>query len=153
MDHGILTTRYNNDTFMQSIIWRQTNNYTGCIYNLKTRISNTNLYDKPYFVLEMNNTTNLVMGIGVIENKISIINESIYINCYLNRYTYKGTIRKSINKDNFSVSDKLYFETQIEDVLFKGKGHMKRGQSMTHFPKHKITDEHIIFLKRIVYEE
>jgi len=153
MNYGILTTRYNDETYMETLRWRQTNNYTGCIYNLKTRISNTNLYDRPYFVLEMNNTTNQVMGIGVIENKISVKTESIYANRYLNRYTYRGSVRKTINKDNLSETDKLYFETHIEDVLFKGKGHMKRGQSMTHFPKHKMTDDHILFLKKIVYEE
>ena len=71
MNYGILTTRFTTETYLENIKWREKNNYKGCIYNLKNRISDQNLYDKPYFVLEMNNEINKVMGIGVIKNKIS----------------------------------------------------------------------------------
>ena len=69
MNYGILTTRFTTETYLENIKWREKNNYKGCIYNLKNRISDQNLYDKPYFVLEMNNEINKVMGIGVIKNK------------------------------------------------------------------------------------
>jgi len=153
MDHGILTTRFNEDTYMETMRWRETHNYNGCIYNLKTRISHTNLYDRPYFVLEMNNSTNEVMGIGVIENKVSSVIEHVYENRYLNRYTYKGAIRVPLIKENLTDEDKSFYDTHIKNILFYGKGHMKRGQSMTHFPKHKMKPSHISFLKKIVYQE
>jgi|TARA_A100001015_G_scaffold316528_2_gene431030 hypothetical protein len=150
MEHGILTTRFTDDTYTEMVRWIETNQYTGCIYNLKNRISDRNLYDKPYFVLEMNNTTNTVMGIGVIHNHVSY-KENVYSNPYLNRYTYKGKHRITIIKDELSEKDRLYLETNIERLLFYGKGHMKRGQSMTHFPKHKITTKHMEFLNKLVY--
>ena len=80
MNYGILTTRFTTETYLENIKWREKNNYKGCIYNLKNRISDQNLYDKPYFVLEMNNEINKVMGIGVIKNKISKRKVKIYSN-------------------------------------------------------------------------
>ena len=50
MNYGILTTRFTTETYLENIKWREKNNYKGCIYNLKNRISDQNLYDKPYFV-------------------------------------------------------------------------------------------------------
>ena len=155
MSYGILTTRYNNDTYYEYIRWKQNNNYTGCIYNLKTKISYQNLYDRPYFVLEMNNDMNKIMGIGIIKNKISLKKAQIFSNPYLNRYCYEGKKHKTIfsqgetclSKEDYDLLFQLF-----EKNIFYGKGHMKRGQSMTHFPQSKMKKEHIDFLIKLMDE-
>jgi len=156
MNYGILTTRFTTETYLENIKWREKNNYKGCIYNLKNRISDQNLYDKPYFVLEMNNEINKVMGIGVIKNKISKRKVKIYSNPYFNRYCYEGNKLKKLYdiKNNKSLLEKEIYDNFIElfeKIIFYGKGHMKRGQSMTHFPKKKISKLHIELLESILY--
>jgi|TARA_B110000483_G_scaffold29932_1_gene36344 hypothetical protein len=156
MNYGILTTRFTTETYLENIKWREKNNYKGCIYNLKNRISDQNLYDKPYFVLEMNNEINKVMGIGVIKNKISKRKVKIYSNPYFNRYCYEGNkfIKLYDIENNKSLLEKEIYDNFIElfeKIIFYGKGHMKRGQSMTHFPKKKISKLHIELLESILY--
>ena len=156
MNYGILTTRFTTETYLENIKWREKNNYKGCIYNLKNRISDQNLYDKPYFVLEMNNEINKVMGIGVIKNKISKRKVKIYSNPYFNRYYYEGKkfIKLYDIENNKSLLEKEIYDNFIElfeKIIFYGKGHMKRGQSMTHFPKKKISKLHIELLESILY--
>ena len=143
MDYGILTTRFTNETYMENERWREVNNHSGCIYMSKTKVSNSLSYDKPYFVLEMNNSINKVMGIGIISIKLSPNREKIYSNYYYNRYMYKGSKR-------IDIEDDAEFIELFEKPLFYGKGHMKRGQSMTHFPYKKMTTQHIDCLKRIM---
>ena len=113
-------------------------------------------YDKPYFVLEMNNEINKVMGIGVIKNKISKRKVKIYSNPYFNRYCYEGNkfIKLYDIENNKSLLEKEIYDNFIElfeKIIFYGKGHMKRGQSMTHFPKKKISKLHIELLESILY--
>ena len=145
MDYGILTTRFTNETYMENKRWREINQYEGCIYMSKSKISNSLSYNKPYFVLEMNNTTNKVMGIGIISIKLTAKREKIYSNYYYNRYMYKGTEHLSLSE----IEDDEFIEL-FERPLFYGKGHMKRGQSMTHFPYKKMTKQHIDCLKRLM---
>lgn len=145
MDYGILTTRFTNETYMENKRWREINQYEGCIYMSKSKISNSLSYNKPYFVLEMNNTTNKVMGIGIISIKLTPKREKIYSNYYYNRYMYKGTEHLSLCE----IQDDEFIEL-FERPLFYGKGHMKRGQSMTHFPYKKMTKQHIDCLKRLM---
>lgn len=155
MEYGILTTRYDNETYNEYIRWRQNNNYSGCIYNLKKRISDNNLYDRPYFVLEMNNDINKIMGIGIIHNKISLKKVNIFSNPYFNRYCYEGKKHRLIYSNEGTCLTKedsdILFDL-FEKIIFYGKGHMKRGQSMTHFPHTKMKKEHIDFLIKLMAE-
>jgi hypothetical protein len=155
MNYGILTTRFNNETYYEYKRWKQNNNYTGCIYNLKKRISDYNLYDRPYFVIEMNNDINKIMGIGLIQNKISLRKANIYSNPYFNRYCYEGKKHILIYDDlegksclSQEDSDNLFL--LFEKIIFYGKGHMKRGISMTHFPLSKMKKKHIHFLVKLM---
>lgn len=145
MEYGILTTRFTTQTYMENKRWRESNDHTGCMYMAKTKISSSLSYDKPYFVLEMNNTTNKVMGIGIISIKLSQKREKVYTNYYYNRYMYRGSKHMSLEEN-----DDPEFIELFERVLFYGKGHMKRGQSFTHFPYKKMTPQHIHCLKRLM---
>jgi hypothetical protein len=148
MDYGLLTTRFTNETALENKRWRESNEYKGCMYLLKSKISDRLDYNKLYFVLEMNNSINKIMGIGIISIKHSGCREKIYSNTYYNRYMYKGSTRVDVFRDGDYCIDRVdEFIEYFEDPLFRGKGHMKRGQSMTHFPYKKMTPKHIELLK------
>jgi len=149
MEYGILTTRFTNETYEENRRWREANNYVGCIYMSKTKISDSLPYDKPYFVIEMNNSINKIMGIGVINIKHCVNRENIYSNLYYNRYMYKGPKHIALHDGDKYVLDEELIEL-FETPLFYGKGHMKRGQSMTHFPYKKMSEDHVKCLKRIL---
>ncbi|ADX06185.1 hypothetical protein 162285360 [Organic Lake phycodnavirus 1] len=151
MDYGILTTRFTDETFVENERWRTSNDYKGCMYLLKSKISDHLDFNKPYFVLEMNNSINKIMGIGIISIKHNRPHDKIYSNKYYNRYMYKGSIRVPVFQDDTYCVDRVDELIELfEDPLFRGKGHMKRGQSMTHFPYKKMTPKHIELLKHYV---
>lgn len=130
----ICVTRFNNKTFQENIIYKNNNNLIGTIYGSPTKISDKILPDTSILVLEMNNSTNKIEGIGYIKNKIFIDEKKIKIyndNNY-NRYIYKSNIR--IDKQNFSNYEKLIIE-QIENLLFKSYNHCKRGHGIQSIPK------------------
>lgn len=150
MEYGILTTRFNNDTFFENIRWRQNHNFKGCIYSLRTKVSPYLTYNKPFFVLEMNNSINKIMGIGIISLIRLQEREIIYSDPSYNLYTYKGNHYISIyENDDYNLENKDLFIELFEKPLFYGKGHMKRGQSMTQFPAHKVTKKHIDYLLKL----
>ena len=70
--HYIATTRFNNATWNENTRWKQTNNWDGCIYNSPTELPINIPYQALVFVLEMNNDTNQIMGVGLIRNRRSV---------------------------------------------------------------------------------
>ena len=72
----------------------------------------------------------------------------IYIDNNYNRYTYRG--KERILRDTIKKYMKI---EELENDLFKGKGHLKRGQGITNVTK-KITNKYLdpivnIFKNRI----
>ena len=124
-----MVTRFDNKTFLENSRWRENNNYKGCIYNSPTLI-NTNIpLLCELFIIEMNNSLNEIIAIGKIINKINLNQKfKIYEENNYNRYTYKGKYR--INREDIKY---LNIE-ELENILFKGKGHLKRGQGITAVP-------------------
>ena len=90
----------------------------------------------------MNNTTNKIEGIGVIRNANRHDKYyCIYNTGNFNRYTFTGKYRMDRSELIASNPDLV---KMLDQVLFKGKGHSKRGDSITLFPKkimHKLLDE------------
>jgi len=122
---AFLTTRFTDETLRENMRFRATHK-VACIYNLMVPIAEHHPFRNLY-VLEMNNTKDELVGIGVITKK-RWPKEQVYENPYYNRYTYKG--------DLYFPSSELppQFVKELEDRLFRGKGHLKRGKSMTQFP-------------------
>ena len=83
------------------------------------------------FVLEMNNDTNQIVGIGMVKNRAIRDKYKVYENGNYNRYVFVGNNRidrTDMNDDEESVM-------QLFDRLcFKGNRHMKRGQGLRSFP-------------------
>lgn len=129
----MLTTRFTTETFQENKRYRDTHNIP-CIYSSSLPISDKLPY-QDYYVLEMNNSTNRIMGIGKISKTLQPI-AYIYSYKYYNRYTYKGSyasIFDEISSLNLAEEYKDII-TRVERKIFYGKGHLKRGSSFTSFP-------------------
>lgn len=125
----MLTTRFTTETFQENKRYRDTHNIP-CIYSSSLPISDKLPY-QDYYVLEMNNSTNRIMGIGKISKTLQPI-AYIYSYKYYNRYTYKGTYAKIFDSESLPEHNDII--TRIERKIFYGKGHLKRGSSFTSFP-------------------
>ena len=122
----IMTTRFNNNTWEENCRWREKNNFQGCIYNTPVYIKDNIPLQISLFVIEMNNETNKIEGIGKIINYVHTDRKyKVYSESNYNRYTYRGKHR--INRDMIKDKEKL---EKLEERLFKGKGHLKRGQGI-----------------------
>jgi hypothetical protein len=144
----ILTTRFNQETWEENKQYRIANNIP-CIYNTPFPIKQTIDTQTFLFILEMNNTTNQLEGIGLIQNKL-LFNKKyhVYKTGNFNRYSYKGKFylfKEKIEREN------PFLLKTLENILFKGKTHLKRGAGMTQLTK-KITDKHDISLEEIIQQ-
>ena len=124
------TTRFNNKTYQENVNWRKKHSHNGCVYALKKRVSGNVPKNAIICVLEMNNDTNKIMGIGIIKNKINRqqswggIKIHYGNDIYYNRYIYHGNTRLDRSKIR-STSRDMGLIKAFEQLLFKGKGHFK----------------------------
>jgi hypothetical protein len=133
-----LTTRFTDETLSENFSFRKHNNIP-CIYNVAVPISDQHPY-KDLYVIEMNNSQNIVVGIGIITKKICP-RERIYADPSYNRYTYKG--KRYIPREEIPP----WMIHEFEEKLFYGRGHMKRGKSMTKFPDKWLKKEYYDFIQ------
>jgi hypothetical protein len=152
----ISCTRFNTDTYNENIRWIENNNYTGCIYNTPVRIKEDIPLLINIIVIEMNNTTNKIVGFGLIENKVIYDKYyKIYSIQNYNRYTYKGKykvdvelLREKIKINGVCDGDDDYkWIDDLEKSLFKGKRHFKRGQGIQRIPSWILKDNKILLNK------
>jgi hypothetical protein len=128
----VVTGRYDNETWIATTQYRIKKQLT-CIYAPPCRLSPTIDLNSPVFVIEMNNSTNQIMGIGLIKNKL--VTDKVYkvqadSNC--NRYIYIGEYHLSRELlENYN--DFLVYV--LEEILFYGKTHSKRGMGLTKIPE------------------
>ena len=116
----ICVTRFNNITFNENQNWiKENNNGLGCIYGCPVKISETILPYTILIVIEMNNSKNIIEGIGIIKNSCARENKKyykIYTDNNYNRYIYKSNLR--INKIHFNNYEKEVINL-LEEYLFK----------------------------------
>jgi len=128
----ILTGRYNNETWQATIIYRLKKKLQ-CIYAPPCHISENIDLNSPVFVIEMNNEINQVMGIGIIKNKpITDKKYKVQADSNCNRYIYIGEyhISREILEDY-----NPFLIYVLDEILFKGKTHSKRGSGLTKIPE------------------
>jgi hypothetical protein len=129
----IAVTRFNEETWRENTMWKNSRQYKGCIYNTPTRISQKILPDTILFIIEMNNSKNKIEGIGLIKNHLILQKKiKIYKDDNYNRFTYKSKYR--INRNDFTNDDNKIIEV-LEKLLFTGSKHMKRGQGIQTIPE------------------
>jgi hypothetical protein len=125
----VCVTRFDNTSLNERELWKQTTNFNGTIYGTPTPINKTILQNEQLIVLEMNNTINKIIGIGLINNVIHIKKYKIYSHNNYNRYIYLSN--KSIDTNIINTND--IFQ-KIEKILFYGKNNYKRGQGIQELP-------------------
>ena len=66
--YSVVTVRFNNETLERNYAYRRRKDFA-CMYCTPLELSPKIHYNTPVFVIEMNNSTNKVEGIGFIKNK------------------------------------------------------------------------------------
>ena len=128
----IITTRFTNESLQERIAYIQKHRLNGCIYGSPQEITYRILPESMLFVIEMNNSTNQIMGIGLIRNR-PVFDKyyKIYENGNYNRYIYKSEYhldRDVLKRHNPNLVDVLDY------ILFKEKTHLKRGTGFVTVP-------------------
>jgi hypothetical protein len=131
MLYEVVTGRFNNETRDANYAYRKKNNFT-CMYSCPLELSPKIPYNTPVFVIEMNNSINKIEGIGLIKNNYETKKYyKVHSDSNTNRYTYIG--KYFIDRDTINIyNSKLVFI--LEEILFKGKTHSKRGSGLTIIP-------------------
>lgn len=137
----IVTTRFNNDTWKENQEFIKKHNQTAkkpikCIYPV-SHINQQLPQNTIFYVLEMNNEINKIMGIGLVKN-IPIYNKyDVYKNTKYNEYAYIGYHR--IDRKDMNELEETIMKV-FDYYCFKGRTHLKRLKGMKIFPQ-KILDK------------
>jgi hypothetical protein len=125
----LVTTRFSNKTWEENTNYRKKNISIGCIYGSPQEFSPKILYDSIIFVIEMNNNTNQIEGIGLVKNRPFLDKYYlIYSEGNYNRYIYKS--KYYLDRDIIIRNNSMLLDT-LEYIVFKEKTHLKRGSGFT----------------------
>ena len=131
LEYMLVTSRFSTETLLENEASRARNPQAGCMYGCPVSITEKIEQDKILFVLEMNNTTNKIAGIGMIKNHAICDKYKVYFNMSYNRYVYIGKYR--ISRETMTEEEEEIMRV-FDVVCFKGAGNMKRGHGITAFP-------------------
>jgi hypothetical protein len=133
--YAVVTVRFNNETLDKNYDFRHKKGFA-CMYCSPLELSEKIPYDTPTFVIEMNNSINKIVGIGFIKNKpVTDKYYKVHTDSNTNRYTYVG--KYFINRDSIDEYNPLLVSI-LDNILFKGYTHSKRGAGLTLLPE-KVT--------------
>jgi len=119
----ITTVRFNELTWNENYRYRL--KHECCIYGSPQQISCKIAYESILFVVEMNNDTNKIKGIGLIRNRPLLDNYyKLYTEGNYNRYIYKSNYH--IDRETLITHNHELVEI-LDYILFKEKTHLKRG--------------------------
>lgn len=135
----LLTSRFNNNTWNENVCYRRKMNIDGCIYGAPLQVTHKINMMSSAYVIEMNNDTNKIEGIGAIRIYPSFSDPKVvYQNKNYNRYVYSGKYR--LDRDVLIRHNEQLVNT-IEKLVFTGKTHMKRGAGLSKMSKKLLTDK------------
>lgn len=121
-------TRFNNQTYKENTEYRLKSGEKA-LYGPAFKIRNTYSAGSILFVVEMNNETNKIEGIGLIKNSlVSDKRYKIYENSDYNRYIYRG--KYWLSRAELNTLDPEIVEI-FDNILFKGKSNLKRMSGIT----------------------
>jgi hypothetical protein len=136
--YAVVTSRFNNKTRDTNYLYRLRKGFA-CMYCTPLELSPKIPYNTPVFVIEMNNSTNKIEGIGFIKNKPETTKYyKVHEDGNTNRFTYIGKYfmsRELIDEHNPLL---VYI---LEEMLFKGYTHSKRGSGLTIIPENLVKAE------------
>ncbi len=139
----MVVTRFNNQTLENNRQFRLRHN-VGCLYGSPFVMKKFGI-DEVVFVIEMNNQENRVEGIGMVLNIVRKGSQyNMYDNYNYNRFVYCGKYRldrsdletltcKAISLPNPTSPEDppINVLQMLDQVLFKGRSHMKRGTQVS----------------------
>ena len=142
------TVRFTDQTYQNNLDWKIRKNWKGCCYGFDKLMPNSiNIGDKVY-IIEMNNSINEIMGIGLIRNHNRADKRyCIYSDGNYNRYNYRSDYR--IDRAEFKKNNNSLLEL-LELLVFKGYTHLKRGQGIQLVKKKKYKEIESKFSKEDV---
>ena len=137
------TTRFDEITWQENCAYRKKYNLSGPIYCAPMKMRETIPIDTLIFVIEMKNlkkkrkteSGGCIEGIGLIKNRFIPTEErykyAVYEEGNYERYIYKGSYRIDRNiLQNYN----LKLVDILDDILFNGKTHLKRGNGFMRVP-------------------
>jgi hypothetical protein len=128
----IMTTRFNNSNCITNREYIRMKEKMQCIYCSPYQIAREIPLESKIFVLEMNNDTNKIMGIGMIRNHHHNYKFSVYdTNKSYHRFTYVGHYH--IRRQDMSVEENVLLQ-YLDRKCFYGNHHLKRGRGLTQLP-------------------
>jgi len=128
----LLTSRFSNMTWSENCDFKRRFSKISCVYCAPVMISSQIPVDAIVFILEMNNDTNTIMGIGMVRNHPSNKRLPVYENENYNRYQYVGKHR--IDRTEMNEEEETIM--RVFDILcFRGNRHQKRGHGLKAFPQ------------------
>jgi hypothetical protein len=127
----LMTSRFNNQTAQENKRWREKSWPEGCVYCTPSKISDDIPIQAKLMVLEMNNDTNQIMGVGLCINKSFVERYAVYQEGNYNRYNYIGKYR--IARETLDPTEEAVFKA-LDILCFTGNEHMKRGHGLKKFP-------------------
>ena len=143
----LMITRFNNTTWDELTQYKRRNQIDGAFYGVPLRIAATIPLKSRLYVLEMNNDTNTIMGVGLIRNFIKMDKvHPIYTWGNYHRFTYEGKYR--ISREEMTIEENELIE-KMETRVFKGKGHLKRGQGIQKVPYERYNKEELEAFKQM----
>lgn len=134
----VVTGRYSNETWKETMSCRE-RIQRACIYGPPNRISDTIPVSTPVYVIEMNNSINQIMGIGLINNKV--VTDKVYKihkDTNLNRYIYIGD--HHLSRELLELYNPRLVAV-LDEILFKGYTHSKRGSGLMRIPEKALKHE------------
>jgi hypothetical protein len=138
---NIVTSRFNNSTWEENCSFREKHKEISCIYGSPQQMTEKIPLNSLVFVVEMNNSTNKIEGIGLIRNLVNHEKKlRVYETGNYNRYTYQGKYR--IDRCTIEIVSPQVLKI-LEQLVFTGKTHLKRGGGFTRIPE-KLYKQHKI---------
>ena len=127
--YTLATTRFTNSTWESNKNYRRRHNISGCIYGSPQEMSPKILPESLVFIVEMNNETNSIEGIGLVRNRAHLDKYyNIYQDGNYNRFVYKSDYH--LDREKLLQYNDLIVKV-LEYILFKEKSHLKRGSGFT----------------------
>lgn len=135
----IMSTRFSNETYEQNRLYRELNGIQEYIYCQRIQIKSQIPLNTLLYLVEMNNSTNQILGIGLIKNFIVTDKcHKVYSSNDLNRYIYKTNYR--LDREELLSNPSLL--VALETICFKGKTHLKRIPGISVIPDKLLFQPH-----------
>jgi hypothetical protein len=128
----LVTTRFNTETLLENAKFRQQNPKVGCVYCSPAPISQKIPQNMILYVMEMNNTINKIVAIGMVKNYAICSKYKVYQHSSYNSFVYLGKTPR-ITRENMTEEEEEIMKV-FDTLCFKGASNMKRGHGITAFP-------------------